>query len=127
MEATRLRQAITVGINYKRNEIRPMDDREIIQRVITAGIIGTLAATIRALMAKNETTMQRVRNFIAGVSMALLLGFILRELTLSNFWKEIIIGCSAAFISTIWPVLESFVFRFIKKKGNEIIDDNDIH
>ena len=42
-----------------------MDDKEIIQRVVTAGIIGTLAATIRALMAKNETTMQRVRNFIA--------------------------------------------------------------
>lgn len=102
-----------------------MDDKEIIQRVVTAGIIGTLAATIRALMAKNETTMQRVRNFIAGVSMALLLGFILREITLSNFWKEIIIGSSAAFISTIWPVLESFVLRFVKKKGNDIIKDSD--
>lgn len=101
-----------------------MDDKEIIQRVVTAGIIGTLAATIRALMAKNETTMQRVRNFIAGVSMALLLGFILREITLSNFWKEIIIGCSSAFISTIWPVLENFVLKFIKKRGNDIVNNS---
>jgi ABC-type siderophore export system fused ATPase/permease subunit len=102
-----------------------MDNKEIIQRVVSAGIIGILAATIRALMAKNETTMQRVRNFIAGVCMALVLGFILREITLSNFWKEIIIGCAAAFISTIWPVLENFVTRFTKKKANDIIKDSD--
>lgn len=101
-----------------------MDNKEIIQRVVSAGIIGILAATIRALMAKNETTMQRVKNFIAGVCMSLFLGFILREITLSNFWKEIIIGCSAAFISTIWPVIENFVLRFVKKKSDDYLKDS---
>jgi hypothetical protein len=99
-------------------------DKDTIQKIVTAGILGTLAATIRALLTKNETPMQRVRNFLAGVCMAVFLGFILRDATLSNFWKEIVIGCSAAFISSIWPVLEIFVMKYVKKRSNDIIPDN---
>lgn len=124
MGIIKLKQAITVGTNLSKNDNR-VDDKEIIQRVITAGIIGVLAATVRALLTKNETTMARIKNFIAGVLMSLLLGFLLRESTISNFWKEIIIGLSAAFVSSFWPLLERLVLKFINRKGNEFINNND--
>lgn len=100
------------------------NEKEIIRAVATAGIIGTIAATIRALMVKNEKPVERLRNFLAGVLMALFLGFLLRDSSISNFWREIIIGSGAAFITSIWPLIESLVVRFIKKKSNDVIDSN---
>lgn len=102
-----------------------MDDKEIIRGVITAGIIAILASTIRMLMAKQETTMQRVRNFVAGVFMGLLLGYILRYYE-NHLVKEVAIGLLSAFISSVWPILENFVVRITKKKTNDIVNDSHI-
>lgn len=100
------------------------NEKEIIRAVSTAGIIGTIAATIRALMAKNEKPAELLRNFLAGVLMAVFLGFLLRDSTMSNFWREIIIGVSAAFITSIWPLIELLVIRVVKKKSNDVVNSN---
>lgn len=97
---------------------------EIIKAVATAGILGTLAATIRALLAKNESMGQRIRTFFAGVCMSVCLGFILRNSGISEMWKEIFVGMSAAFISSIWPILERIAKKYVQKKGDVEIHDN---
>jgi hypothetical protein len=99
------------------------NEKEILQKVIIGGIIATMAATIRTLMVKGESPMQKVRTFVAGVCMGVMLAFILRNYG-DGFWKEIIIACASAFISSIYPVLEQIVLKFIKKRGNEYISNN---
>lgn len=102
-----------------------MDKNELMQKLATAGIVGTLAALIRALMTKNETLLQRVKTFTAGVCMAILIAILLLDAPLKEFWKEIIIGAASAFVSTLWPLLENFVVKIFKKKTDAIIKNND--
>lgn len=97
------------------------EKQQIIRTVATAGILGTITAAIRALLTKNESPVERLRNFLAGVFMAVFLGFVLRDAAISNFWKEIIVGCASAFISTVWPIIEKLVVKSVKKKGNDIL------
>lgn len=98
---------------------------DIIKAVTTAGIIGTLAATIRALLSKEESRAQRLRTFFAGVLMSVLLGLILRNTTMGEFMKEVIIGASGAFVSSIWPILERSVKNYVKKKGDDVVRNGD--
>ena len=101
------------------------ESEEILQKVVTAGILGTLAASIRALMVKNETIAQKLRNFVAGVFMSLLLGYILRDAKMQEMWKEVLIGIGAAFITTLWPELENGARRLFKKKIGDVVRDDD--
>lgn len=102
-----------------------MDRNEFMQSIATAGIVSTLAATIRALMTKNETLLQRVKTFVAGVCMGILIAILLMDAPLKEFWKEILIASSAAFISSVWPLLEKGVIKLVKKKTNDVIRDAD--
>jgi hypothetical protein len=103
-----------------------MDKDKLMQEIATGGIIGTLSATIRALMTNNETLLQRIKTFTAGVCMAILLAILLAEAPLKEFWKEMIIGAAAAFISSIWPLLERGVIKLVKKKTNDVIKNSDV-
>lgn len=97
------------------------DDKDWIKTVITSGILGTLSAGIRTLLTKNETTVQKISNFFAGVIASVVIGFIIRNTNLSEFWRELIASASGAFISQVWPNIESFVKRFVNKKSNDIL------
>jgi hypothetical protein len=110
----------------KSETARKMDKDKLMQEIATGGIIGTLSATIRALMTNNETLLQRIKTFTAGVCMAILLAILLAEAPLKEFWKEMIIGAAAAFISSIWPLLERGVIKLVKKKTNDVIKNSDV-
>lgn len=115
--------------NLKKTSVRysTVDNEtdEIIKAVTVAGIIGTLAATVRALLTKNETVAQRVRNFFAGVFVSVLIGYVLRGSALSEMWKEVFIAMSAAFISSVWPFLENIAKKWVQKKGNDVLRNDD--
>jgi sulfite exporter TauE/SafE len=94
-----------------------MDDKETIFRAAaTGGILGTLAATVRTLLANNEPPWQKIRNFVAGVIMSILVALLLRAST----WKEIIMAVCGAFVSSFWPLLEKQINKIIKKKTDAI-------
>lgn len=95
---------------------------ELIKDLVTAGLIGVVAATIKALMTKTENLPNLFRNFFAGVLFALLVGYILHTSTVSEMWKAIIIASSASFISSFWPLLEQLVRKYIIKKGKDVTD-----
>lgn len=90
--------------------------KELLKVLSTAALLGIGTAIIRALLVKNESFLEKVRTFAAGVVMAIVLGFILRNSSWSEMWKEIVIGSSSAFISSIWPLLERFVKSYVTKK-----------
>lgn len=111
------------------HELKTMDEtpiEKILKEVSTAGILGILAAGVRALVVSNEKPMQKLRNFFAGVLMALFLGYVLRYSTFSEFSKSLIIGGMSAFISTVWEALEKLVKKWVTKKGNDVISNTDI-
>ena len=97
--------------------------KKIIDAGVTAGIIGLLGATIRALLT-NESPMQKVRTFVAGVVMSVLVGVILRDAAMSEMWKEIIVGACGAFVSSFWPVLEAGVKKIVKRKTDAVANNN---
>lgn len=103
-----------------------MDDKEtIIRAAATAGIIGTMAATVRALLSSNENIWQKIRTLAAGIILSILVGLILRNTTMSELWKEIIVGICGAFVSSFWPLLEKQVNKFIKKK-TDVLSNTDV-
>lgn len=103
-----------------------LDNKEsIITAAATAGIIGTMAATVRALLSNNENIWQKLRTLAAGIIMSVLVGLILRNTSLTELWKEIIVGICGAFVSSFWPLLEKQVNKFIKKK-TDVISNTDI-
>lgn len=96
-----------------------MLDKKLIDTLVSGGIIATLGATIRALMAGKEPNLQRAKNFIAGVLCGLLITYILRNADWNKLLKEMFIGGCSAFIATYWQPLELFVkwfFSFIIKR-----------
>lgn len=103
-----------------------MDKNELMKTLATAGIVSTLAATIRALMTKNETLLVRVKTFVAGVCMGMLIAILLIEAPLKEFWKEMIIAAASAFISSVWPLLERGVIKLVKKKTNDVVNNTNI-
>lgn len=100
-----------------------VETEKIIKAVTTAGILGTLAAAIRALLVNNESPWQRIRTFCAGVLMSVFLGYVLMNTTMGEMYKSLIIGGSSAFVSTIWPLLERIAKRWVIKKGNDVVRD----
>lgn len=101
------------------------ETEKIIKAVTTAGILGTLAASIRALLVNNESPWQRIRTFFAGVLMSVFLGYVLMNSAIGEMYKALIYGGAAAFISTIWPLLEKIAKRWVIKKGNDVVRDTD--
>jgi hypothetical protein len=98
-----------------------MDDKETIFRAAaTGGILGTLAATVRTLLANNEPPWQKIRNFVAGVIMSILVALLLRASTWNETLKEIIMAVCGAFVSSFWPLLEKQINKIIKKKTDAI-------
>lgn len=101
-----------------------MDDRDaFFKAAASSGIIGTLAASIRALLS-NEGIWQKLRTLVAGVLIAMLVGVILRNSHWSELLKEAIVAISAAFVSSYWPLLEKQVNRLIKKKTDGVINSD---
>lgn len=101
------------------------ETEKIIKAVTTAGILGTLAAAIRALLVNNESAWQRLRTFFAGVLMSVFLGYVLMNSAVGEMYKALIYGGAAAFISTIWPLLERIAKRWVLKKGNDVVSGTD--
>jgi LytS/YehU family sensor histidine kinase len=96
-----------------------MPEDELIRIIATGGMIGVVAALIRALLVKQEPPQQRIRTFFAGVLSSVLLSYLLRESSLSNVYKEGLMTCSSAFISTVWPALERIFVKWVNKKGTD--------
>lgn len=99
---------------------------EIVKRVSVGGLIGLMAATIRFLLKSGESIWTKTKIFLAGVFLALLLSMILVYSNVSTFWQNILCGAGAAFVSTIWPVIEKGVVDLIKiffKKKQQDIDN----
>jgi hypothetical protein len=105
-----------------------VDDKlnEMLKAAAPAGIIGTLTALVRALVVQGETPMQKVRTFIAGVVLSIFVGIILDKVDWKEWTKLAVIGSSGAFVSTIWPTLEVLVKKFVRKKGNDVINHTDL-
>lgn len=103
-----------------------MWSRQDIKDLLSLIIVGTLAASIRALLATKESPAQKVRTFFAGVLMAGLCAFILSTTPLSPFFRYLICGSMSAFVSTVWPILEKATAKWVKTKGNDVsgLDDN---
>ena len=95
---------------------------EEIKAFISVIIVGTIAASIRALMVSNETPIQKVRTFFAGVLMSALCAFILTTTAFSALWRYLITASFSAFISTVWPILEKITTNTLKKKGKDVSD-----
>lgn len=91
---------------------------QIVAKYLMIGVVG---AAIRALLVKEEKLLDKMKNFAAGVLGSLLVGYVLRNTTLSDVWKETVCGCIAAFISTMWPVMEKLFIKWFTKKGNDIL------
>lgn len=101
-----------------------LETEKIIKAVTTAGILGTIAAAIRALLVTSESPWQRIRTFFAGVLMSLFLGYVLMNTPMGEMYKALIVGGASAFISTIWPILERIMKRWVTKKGNDVVRDS---
>lgn len=99
---------------------------ELIKRVTLGALIGTMGATIRAFLAKNETLWTKVKIFFAGVFFALLCSMILVNSAIPTMYQNMICGAAGSFVSTLWPLVEkgvvSFTAIFIKKKTKDIED-----
>jgi hypothetical protein len=96
---------------------------KIVKAVTTAGILGALAGGVTFLLSE-EPPAKKLRTYCAGLLMALFTGYALMYTTLNEFYKTLIIGSLTAFISTIWPVLETgskkLVSKWFSKKANDI-------
>jgi hypothetical protein len=101
------------------------ETEKIIRAMTTAGIVGSLAAAVRALVVDRETPWQRVRTFFAGVFLSLFLGYALMDAPIGEFYRTLIIGGRASFISTIWPILERLAKKWVTKKGENVVSNND--
>lgn len=79
-------------------------------------MISIVAALSRALLVTNETLVQKLRTFTAGVLVGTLAAYLMRHLPVSSFYKELFITCVAAFIATVWPVAEKKFVKWFGKK-----------
>jgi hypothetical protein len=98
---------------------------KLLQTVIPEILVALLAASITALMSPDKPLMTRIRTFIAGVLFGVLLSLILRSSTLSPMWKDVFISGGAAFISTLWPILEKVFRHYTIKKTKDALPDLD--
>jgi hypothetical protein len=44
---------------------------------------------------------------------------------IGEFYRTLIIGGGASFISTIWPILERLAKKWVTKKGENVVSNND--
>jgi ABC-type uncharacterized transport system permease subunit len=104
-----------------------MDEKDkIIQSLLTGAMIATMAATVRALIVKGESNVQRIRTLLAGVLLGTLVSYILRNIHMADYLKDILVACSAAFVSTLWPVIEKKFLRWVdKKKMHNVLPGGD--
>lgn len=101
------------------------DDREeIIKTLITSAMISIMAAAIRALMVNKESLVQKAKTLIASVLMGMLMGYILRNSSLGQLWKDTFISCTAAFFSQVWPLLEKIFIKWLGKKAKDVLDSD---
>lgn len=89
--------------------------------IIFSTIMSTLAATVTAMLSKEEKPQAKVKTFIAGVCCGLLLTLLLMNFQLAQGWKDSIIAAGSAFVSTFWPVVGRWFTKYVKKKGDDII------
>lgn len=101
------------------------EKEEIIKTLATSLMISIMAAAIRSLMVKQETLLQKIKTFMASVLMGMLMGYILRNSSISQLWTETIISCTVAFFSSVWPVMEKLFVKWIGKKAKDVLPDND--
>lgn len=94
-----------------------MDDKDkLIQTILTGAMISFMAALVRALLNRKETWPQKVAIFIASVALGTLVGYLLRNATMSNFYKEVLVACTSGFSATVWPVIEKKFTKWVDKK-----------
>jgi uncharacterized membrane protein len=101
------------------------ETKEIIKTISLSGIVATLGATVRALLApKEEPIWRTVRTLLAGIFFGILIGLIFMNTQMSPFMKTALTAVAGSFVATLWPLLERLSKKFLIKKANDLGSTN---
>lgn len=95
--------------------------QKIADACIKAAILASMAAAIRALLVVDKNFRHIVKTFIAGILFGVCIAWIMVDSRLGNMWKDIIIAVCGAFASTVFPLVEKLVLKYITKKGEKVV------
>jgi hypothetical protein len=101
-----------------------MPEQKKFEILIYGTIMSILASTVTALLSNEKKPWTRVKTFLAGTCGGILLQLLFLQFDFSQGVKDVIATMFAAFISTIWPIMGNIANKYVKKKGEDIVQGN---
>lgn len=109
---------------HKEVSTHTMPNQNKFEVLIYGSIMAILASLVTALLSDEKNNWTVIKTFLAGALAGILLHFIFLDFNFSQGVKDVVATTVAAFISSIWPRLGVLANKYIKKKGDELVQNN---
>ena len=96
------------------------NNRELVNSLIRNCTLIILASSITALLKSVDNMLETLRNWLAGICAGAVCYLVLDQTTISDFVKSLIMIVFSAFISSMYPILETAAKKWIKKKSENV-------